>query len=161
MTPSLAHRPTGVAFRFGATWPKRRPLARAARFDGVFPIREDPAEAITPEIVRDVVAFDSSPHESDAPFDFVFPMEGTDDLKRFLLRLTSAQPPAHPDRSRGCGSAPFSRHPQPPAHPDRSRGCGLTPFSRHPPYPLTQKMSKRTRHAPPRSRPSGGGPERK
>lgn len=60
----------------GATWPKRRPVARAARFDGIIPIQESFTEPWTPEKVRDLVAFIADYRESDAPIEVVISYEG-------------------------------------------------------------------------------------
>ena len=51
------------------TWPKRAPLRRAARWDGVCPIKAD--GALTPEEVRELVAFIRTQRTSAAPFDVV------------------------------------------------------------------------------------------
>jgi alkanesulfonate monooxygenase SsuD/methylene tetrahydromethanopterin reductase-like flavin-dependent oxidoreductase (luciferase family) len=47
-------------------WPNRTPLRRAARWDGVFPARED--RELTPDEVRAAVAYTRSYRESAAPF---------------------------------------------------------------------------------------------
>lgn len=62
----------------GATWPRRKPTQRAARFDGIIPILEPFTEPIMPEHVRALVAFVSERRESDAPFDVVIPFTGGD-----------------------------------------------------------------------------------
>lgn len=53
-------------------WPTRRPFRRAARYDGVVPMkveRSGKPTLITPEEVADVVAYVRKHRESDAPFD--------------------------------------------------------------------------------------------
>lgn len=55
-----------------AYWPKRRPLRRAARFDGMFPLfrkNEPPDEQ--PRLLAEALAFVRSVRASDAPFDVV------------------------------------------------------------------------------------------
>jgi alkanesulfonate monooxygenase SsuD/methylene tetrahydromethanopterin reductase-like flavin-dependent oxidoreductase (luciferase family) len=54
-------------------WPNRAPLRRAARWDGVFPIkaRADDSGTLTPDEVRELVAYIRSHRESAAPFDVV------------------------------------------------------------------------------------------
>jgi hypothetical protein len=50
-------------------WPHKRPFRRAAQWDGVFPIAE--GEAISPQDVRDMLAYIQPHRPSDAPFDVV------------------------------------------------------------------------------------------
>ncbi len=54
----------------GAKWRNKRPLRRAALWDGVFPIPHD-GETIAPEDLRTVVDYVSEHRESDADFDVV------------------------------------------------------------------------------------------
>ncbi len=54
LTPACVQRPRPPIW-VAATWPHRRPLARAARYDGVFAIGDD-AGALTPDQVRTVRA---------------------------------------------------------------------------------------------------------
>ncbi|HEX5505821.1 MAG TPA: LLM class flavin-dependent oxidoreductase [Thermomicrobiales bacterium] len=49
------------------TWPHRAPLRRAARWDGVFPLRED--ARLTPDDVRAIRADVARQRTADAPFD--------------------------------------------------------------------------------------------
>jgi alkanesulfonate monooxygenase SsuD/methylene tetrahydromethanopterin reductase-like flavin-dependent oxidoreductase (luciferase family) len=53
------------------TWPNRRPLRRAARWDGVAPIRvgERGLEPVTPDDVREIVAIVRELRETDERFD--------------------------------------------------------------------------------------------
>jgi alkanesulfonate monooxygenase SsuD/methylene tetrahydromethanopterin reductase-like flavin-dependent oxidoreductase (luciferase family) len=54
-------------------WPNRPPLRRAARWDGVFPVKLEPDGfgILTPDEVRDLIAYVRSHRESDGPFDVV------------------------------------------------------------------------------------------
>jgi probable F420-dependent oxidoreductase len=54
----------------GAKWRYKRPLCRAARWDGVFPIPHD-GETITPEALRAVVEYVREHRDTDAAFDVV------------------------------------------------------------------------------------------
>jgi alkanesulfonate monooxygenase SsuD/methylene tetrahydromethanopterin reductase-like flavin-dependent oxidoreductase (luciferase family) len=53
------------------TWPHRRPLRRAARWDGVAPIRvgERGLEPVTPDDVREMLAIVRELRDTDEPFD--------------------------------------------------------------------------------------------
>lgn len=62
-----------------AMWPSRRPLRRAARWDGVVPIHGTEL-FLTPERVADVVAYTASHRTSAAPFDVMLGLEVGDDL---------------------------------------------------------------------------------
>jgi alkanesulfonate monooxygenase SsuD/methylene tetrahydromethanopterin reductase-like flavin-dependent oxidoreductase (luciferase family) len=62
------------------TWPNRRPLLRAARWDGVAPLRigEHGVEPVTPDDVREILAIVRRQHEPDEPFDvLVWTLPGT------------------------------------------------------------------------------------
>ncbi|MEA3336439.1 MAG: LLM class flavin-dependent oxidoreductase [Chloroflexota bacterium] len=52
-------------------WPNRRPFRRAARWDGVFPIPAGgaPEEMLTPDDIRDIMAYVQRYRGSDRPFD--------------------------------------------------------------------------------------------
>jgi alkanesulfonate monooxygenase SsuD/methylene tetrahydromethanopterin reductase-like flavin-dependent oxidoreductase (luciferase family) len=54
-------------------WPNKRPMRRAARWDGAFPGKLDAKgySWLTPDDVRDVVAYVKAHREGDAPFDVV------------------------------------------------------------------------------------------
>jgi len=65
--PPASGRP--VPIWVAATWPKPRPVSRAARFDGVMPILDPFTEQMTPQHVRELVAFVAERRDSDAPFD--------------------------------------------------------------------------------------------
>ncbi len=61
-------------------WPNRGPLRRAARCDGVAPIRLGPhgVEPLTPDDVREMLAVVHEQRETDAPFDVaVWVLDGT------------------------------------------------------------------------------------
>ena len=55
----------------GGVWPNKAPLRRAARWDGVFPIFMEDNSAMTPAIMKQVVAYTAKHRQSDAPFDVV------------------------------------------------------------------------------------------
>ncbi len=50
-------------------WPNKRPMRRAARWDGVFALSQNDEQAMTPEEVREMIAYIRRHRESDAPFD--------------------------------------------------------------------------------------------
>ena len=52
----------------GAHWPHKRPLARAARWDGVLPRQWD-AGPITPKVIREIAAYVAERRTADTPFD--------------------------------------------------------------------------------------------
>jgi alkanesulfonate monooxygenase SsuD/methylene tetrahydromethanopterin reductase-like flavin-dependent oxidoreductase (luciferase family) len=54
-------------------WPHRRPMRRAARWDGVFPIKltEGDPERLTPDEIREIVAYVQAHRETAEPFDVV------------------------------------------------------------------------------------------
>jgi alkanesulfonate monooxygenase SsuD/methylene tetrahydromethanopterin reductase-like flavin-dependent oxidoreductase (luciferase family) len=62
-----------VPIRIGATWPRPKPVARAARIDGIIPILDPYTKQITPEQVRELASFISAHRESEEPFDIVLP----------------------------------------------------------------------------------------
>jgi hypothetical protein len=64
---------TPIPIWVAGQWPNRAPLRRAARWDGVFPIkaRADDSGTLTPDEVRELVAYIRSHRESAAPFDVV------------------------------------------------------------------------------------------
>ncbi len=51
-------------------WPNKAPFRRAARWDGVFPAKWD--ERISPEMLREIVAYTRAHRASRAPFEVVF-----------------------------------------------------------------------------------------
>ena len=53
-----------------AHWPFRRPLQRAARWDGVLP-RQWNAGPITPDVIREIAAIIAKKRTSDIPFDII------------------------------------------------------------------------------------------
>ena len=65
--PTPVQQPRGPIW-VGAGWPHKPPLRRAARWDGVFPIKPW-GSWMTPEDVRDAVAYVRQHRETDAPFD--------------------------------------------------------------------------------------------
>jgi alkanesulfonate monooxygenase SsuD/methylene tetrahydromethanopterin reductase-like flavin-dependent oxidoreductase (luciferase family) len=60
----------------GATWPKQRPVRRAARFDGIIPILDPYTDLISPDQIRDLVAFIAANRETAEPFEVVIPQMG-------------------------------------------------------------------------------------
>ena len=52
----------------GGMWPRKAPFRRAARWDGVYPIRKE-GGYLSPDDIRALVAYISSQRTSDAPFD--------------------------------------------------------------------------------------------
>ncbi|TXT57053.1 MAG: hypothetical protein BAJATHORv1_20653 [Candidatus Thorarchaeota archaeon] len=53
----------------GCTWPNKRPFVRAAKLDGIIPLRTGFSKPLTPEDYRDIIAFVEKYRESDEPFD--------------------------------------------------------------------------------------------
>lgn len=68
----------------GGFWPKKAPMRRAARYDGVFPLFYE-AEGDEIALLRDAVAFVRDHRESDAPFDVI---------------TMGSTPGVHPDQER-------------------------------------------------------------
>ncbi len=73
LLPTPVQRPRPPVWVAGR-WPNRRPMRRAARWDGVVPIFESAGPTGLPELaeVRDLIAYLRSQRETDAPFDVVF-----------------------------------------------------------------------------------------
>lgn len=57
----------------GGSWPHRGPFRRAARWDGVFPMKAGDgfAETLTPEDLREIVAFIHRHRVTETPFDVI------------------------------------------------------------------------------------------
>jgi alkanesulfonate monooxygenase SsuD/methylene tetrahydromethanopterin reductase-like flavin-dependent oxidoreductase (luciferase family) len=53
----------------GGFWPNRAPFRRAARWDGVFPLNLNQEEFLTPQQVKDIVAYIKRFRTDEAPFD--------------------------------------------------------------------------------------------
>jgi alkanesulfonate monooxygenase SsuD/methylene tetrahydromethanopterin reductase-like flavin-dependent oxidoreductase (luciferase family) len=53
------------------TWPRKGPMRRAARFDGVMPMSGDIEKPLTAAQIRDIAAFFREHHEGGRPFDIV------------------------------------------------------------------------------------------
>jgi alkanesulfonate monooxygenase SsuD/methylene tetrahydromethanopterin reductase-like flavin-dependent oxidoreductase (luciferase family) len=81
VTPGFGAPASGrrVPIWIGATWPRNRPFARAARYDGVIPMLDPFTDPIQPEHVRDMVDFVREHRESEEPFDVVVTYMGRDD----------------------------------------------------------------------------------
>jgi alkanesulfonate monooxygenase SsuD/methylene tetrahydromethanopterin reductase-like flavin-dependent oxidoreductase (luciferase family) len=72
--PRPVQRPR-VPIWIGGAWPRRAPFRRAARFDGVVPIRlDDGGEEILPTVddMRAILAYTGEHRTGDGPFDAVF-----------------------------------------------------------------------------------------
>ncbi len=69
-----AHVPIWVA----GMWPNHRPMRRAARWDGAFPIRSD-LQPLTPDEVREIVAYVRKHRDSPEPFELVLSGESAGD----------------------------------------------------------------------------------
>jgi alkanesulfonate monooxygenase SsuD/methylene tetrahydromethanopterin reductase-like flavin-dependent oxidoreductase (luciferase family) len=52
-------------------WPNKKPFRRAAQWDGVFPIKAGDNGPITPQDIRDVLAYLLPFRQSDAPYDVI------------------------------------------------------------------------------------------
>jgi hypothetical protein len=54
-------------------WPNKRPLRRAARWDGVIPLYAEGAsfKMITPDVLREIVGYVAAHRDGDGPFDVV------------------------------------------------------------------------------------------
>jgi alkanesulfonate monooxygenase SsuD/methylene tetrahydromethanopterin reductase-like flavin-dependent oxidoreductase (luciferase family) len=61
------------------TWPAKAPMRRAAKWDGVFPIRNGGMTPLTPEDVVEISVFIASHRDSTEPFDFVIAGESSGD----------------------------------------------------------------------------------
>jgi alkanesulfonate monooxygenase SsuD/methylene tetrahydromethanopterin reductase-like flavin-dependent oxidoreductase (luciferase family) len=71
--PTPAQRPR-IPIWVGGRWPNRRPLRRAARWDGLFPFKVMPdgmPDQITPDEVRQLTAYVRAHRASKAPFEVV------------------------------------------------------------------------------------------
>jgi len=69
--PTPAQQPR-IPIWVAGLWPNKAPMRRAARWDGVYPLnRDDPTEDMTPEQIKEVVAYVTAHRKSDAPFDVV------------------------------------------------------------------------------------------
>ncbi|TDP91101.1 LLM class flavin-dependent oxidoreductase [Labedaea rhizosphaerae] len=72
LLPASVQRPRPPVW-VGGFWPKRRPMRRAARWDGVVPLFENARHGVVPalEDVRELVAFVRSERQSSEPFEIV------------------------------------------------------------------------------------------
>ena len=70
-TPPPVQQPR-IPIWVAATWPMKAPLRRAARWDGVFPLSQDPMnQPLTPADIRAIVAYIKEHRTSQEPFDVV------------------------------------------------------------------------------------------
>ena len=60
----------------GATWPKRKPVLRATRYDGIIPILDPFTDPISPEQVRDLRTLVTEQRGTEEDFDIVIPQTG-------------------------------------------------------------------------------------
>jgi len=72
LLPASTQRPRPPVWIAGF-WPRRAPMRRAARWDGVVPLFEDAKHGVVPPVeqVRDVVAYVGEHRTSDGPYDVV------------------------------------------------------------------------------------------
>ena len=78
-------------------WPKRRPVRRAAAWDGIAPIlvfdpAEDEVSPLTPEIAVEIAAYIAEHRTTDEPFDFAVGVPTPDgvDLVEYTAALADA-----------------------------------------------------------------------
>lgn len=74
LTPGCVQRPRPPIW-VAATWPHRRPLARAARYDGVFALGRDAVGGLTPAQVREVRATIGPDRDIVLPYDPEVPID--------------------------------------------------------------------------------------
>jgi alkanesulfonate monooxygenase SsuD/methylene tetrahydromethanopterin reductase-like flavin-dependent oxidoreductase (luciferase family) len=93
--PRPAQRPR-IPIWVAAMWPKRRPVRRAARWDGIAPMVFDPVtEAmppLTPSIAAEISKYVGQHRDSTEPFDFAVsgPVPEGEDTARYLGELANA-----------------------------------------------------------------------
>ncbi len=54
-----------------ARWPNKKPFRRAAQWDGMYPLSVDEAKGLTPQDVRDLIAYTMEHRTASGPFDVV------------------------------------------------------------------------------------------
>jgi alkanesulfonate monooxygenase SsuD/methylene tetrahydromethanopterin reductase-like flavin-dependent oxidoreductase (luciferase family) len=71
--PVAVQRPR-IPIWVGGYWPNKRPMRRAARFDGVIPCPENWGDGgfFAPDDVREILAYIAEHRTSEGPYDFVF-----------------------------------------------------------------------------------------
>ncbi|MFC6015838.1 LLM class flavin-dependent oxidoreductase [Plantactinospora solaniradicis] len=74
LTPGSVQRPRPPIW-VAATWPHRRPLARAARYDGVFALGRDAVGGLTPDQVAEVRAILGPDRDIVLPYDPAVPID--------------------------------------------------------------------------------------
>ncbi|MFX0064816.1 MAG: LLM class flavin-dependent oxidoreductase [Candidatus Hermodarchaeota archaeon] len=57
----------------GATWPNKKPFQRAAKYNGVFPLRVGFEERLKPSDISDIINYINQYRSKEDPFDVVFP----------------------------------------------------------------------------------------
>ena len=70
------------------TWPNKKPLRRAARWDGVLPLPKDDMQELTPDDVREIAAYIAEHRTSAEPFDIAIAGRTAGDLARERDHLT-------------------------------------------------------------------------
>jgi hypothetical protein len=70
------------------TWPNKKPLRRAARWDGVLPLPRDDFNELTPGEVREIAAYIAEHRTSAEPFDIAIAGRTTADLEKERGHLT-------------------------------------------------------------------------
>lgn len=108
--PTPVQRPR-IPIWVGGYWPRKAPMRRAARWDGVNPLKTDMA-SFTPNDLREIVAYIGEHRTSDAPFDVVAGGEtpgGDDPAEWAAAGATWWIEPIHPQRfAAGVGGEPGS-----------------------------------------------------
>ncbi len=56
----------------GGTWPNKKPFRRAAKYDGVFPLKAGSVDPLTPDEYREIVAYIKKYRTQKGAFDVVF-----------------------------------------------------------------------------------------
>ena len=55
----------------GGTWPNKRPFQRAAKFNGIFPLREGFEEPLWPDDMKEIIQFVKLHRKTSKPFDVI------------------------------------------------------------------------------------------
>jgi alkanesulfonate monooxygenase SsuD/methylene tetrahydromethanopterin reductase-like flavin-dependent oxidoreductase (luciferase family) len=86
--PPPVQRPR-VPIWVAGTWPNKKPLRRAARWDGVLPLPKDDFSELSPDEIREIAAYIAEHRTSAEPFDIVIAGRTTGDLAKERERLTA------------------------------------------------------------------------
>src|SRR5260370_17460702 len=68
--PTAVQKPR-IPIWVAGTWPRKPPLRRAARYDGILPISGDIETPLMPAQVRDLIAYIKKHRTSDSPFEVI------------------------------------------------------------------------------------------